>query len=156
MKFVKEIRVNEKYSIVVDAVNYTGIRKLRLSVPRENGYVFYKDGSGNVISLARLITATVDENLVVWHKNGNHLDFRLSNLEVITKGERMKRIRTANKPVKGSPRTGEKHISWLEKDNRYRVDVVDKEGKHHTKRFKVEQFEDAKKYRDQLVQLYIA
>ena len=32
MKFVTEIRVNEQYSIVVDAINYTGIRKMRLTI----------------------------------------------------------------------------------------------------------------------------
>lgn len=85
----KVIRVNH-VRILVDDNTYDDLRGEKLSASK-SGSVYYH-GAYKKHPLGKLITHTMfDKNLVVRHINGNKSDFRFDNLEVITKGELMRR-----------------------------------------------------------------
>lgn len=86
---MKVIRVKD-VRIVVDDDVYLDLRGEKLSSTK-NGNIYYH-GRYKKHSLGKLIMHVMfDDNLVVRHINGDYTDFRRDNLEVITKGELMRR-----------------------------------------------------------------
>ena len=86
---MKIIRVKD-VRIMVDDDTYNELRGEKLSVTK-SGTVYYH-GRYKKHPLGKLLTHTMFEpNLVVRHSNGNKADFRLDNLEIITKGELMRK-----------------------------------------------------------------
>lgn len=86
---MKVIRIKD-VRITVDDDTYYELRGEKLSVSKSGGV--YWHGAYKKHPLGKLITHTMFEpNLVVIHVNGNKSDFRFDNLEVITKGELMRR-----------------------------------------------------------------
>ena len=81
---IKDVR------IIVDEDTYNEMRGLKLTTTK-TGAVYYV-GAYKRHPLGKVITKTMFEpNLVVRHINGNKADFRLDNLEVISKGELMRK-----------------------------------------------------------------
>lgn len=81
---VKDVR------IIVDDDTYYDLRGEKLSATK-SGSIYYH-GRYKKHNLGKLITHTMfDDNLVVQHINGDKTDFRRENLEIITKGELMKK-----------------------------------------------------------------
>ena len=86
---MKVIRIKD-VRITVDDETYYELRGEKLSTSKSGGV--YWHGAYKKHPLGKLITHTMFEpNLVVVHANGNKSDFRFDNLEVITKGELMRR-----------------------------------------------------------------
>lgn len=86
---MKTIRIKD-VRIIVDDDTYNELRGLKLTVTK-TGAVYYV-GAYKRHPLGKLITHTMFEpNLVVRHANGNKADFRYDNLEVISKGELMRK-----------------------------------------------------------------
>ena len=86
---MKVIRVKD-VRILVDDDTYYDLRGEKLSAAK-SGSIYYH-GRYKKHNLGKLITHTMfDDNLVVQHINGDKTDFRRDNLEVITKGELMKK-----------------------------------------------------------------
>ena len=76
--------------IMVDDDTYNDLRGLKLNATK-SGAVQYV-GAYKKHSLGKLIMHVLfDDNLVVIHKNGDKTNFCRDNLEVITKGELMRR-----------------------------------------------------------------
>lgn len=81
---VKDVR------IIVDEDTYNELRGLKLTATK-TGAVYYV-GAYKRHPLGKVITKTMFEpNLVVRHINGNKADFRYDNLEIISKGELMRK-----------------------------------------------------------------
>ena len=81
---IKDVR------IIVDEDTYNELRGLKLTATK-TGSVYYV-GAYKRHPLGKVITKTMFEpNLVVRHINGNKADFRYDNLEIVTKGELMRK-----------------------------------------------------------------
>jgi hypothetical protein len=81
---IKDVR------IIVDEDTYNEMRGQKLSVTK-TGSVYWH-GAYKKHPLGKVITHTMFEpNLVVRHINGNKADFRYDNLEIVSKGEIMRR-----------------------------------------------------------------
>ena len=89
MNGIRTIRIKD-VRIIVDEEIYQELRGQKLSVTK-TGSVYYV-GAYKRHPLGKYITHTMFEpNLVVRHINGNKADFRYDNLEIVTKGEIMRR-----------------------------------------------------------------
>ena len=135
MEKVLKVRVNtkkgDKFFVVLMEESTLKLGKRLKVYAAKDGYLMYKDKFGQVKSFARYVKAVVNDDEVVTFKNGNHLDFTLDNLEVVTKGERGKRNLNSTKQQKVD--TG---IYYLEREKQYMVSIVDKWGKRHCPRCK--------------------
>ena len=89
MNGIRTMRIKD-VRIIVDEDTYNEMRGLKLTATK-TGAVYYV-GAYKRHPLGKVITKTMFEpNLVVRHINGNKTDFRLDNLEVISKGELMRK-----------------------------------------------------------------
>lgn len=89
MNGIRTIRIKD-VRIIVDEEIYQELRGQKLSVTK-TGSVYWH-GAYKKHPLGKVITHTMFEpNLVVRHINGNKADFRYDNLEIVTKGEIMRR-----------------------------------------------------------------
>ena len=135
MEKVLKVRVNtkkgDKFFVVLMEESTLKLGKRLKVYAAKDGYLMYKDKFGQVISFARYVKAVVNDDEVVTFKNGNHLDFTLDNLEVVTKGERGMRNLNSTKQQKIEP-----GIYYLEREKQYMVSIVDKWGKRHCPRCK--------------------
>lgn len=134
MEKVLKVRVNTKkgdFFVVLMEESTLKLGKRLKVYAAKDGYLMYKDKFGQVKSFARYIKAVVNDDEVVTFKNGNHLDFTLDNLEVVTKGERGVRNLNSTKQQKIEP-----GIYYLEREKQYMVSIVDKWGKRHCPRCK--------------------
>ena len=134
MEKVLKVRVNTKkgeFFVVLMEESTLKLGKRLKVYAAKDGYLIYKDKFGQVKSFARYIKAVVNDDEVVTFKNGNHLDFTLDNLEVVTKGERGMRNLNSTKQQKIEP-----GIYYLEREKQYMVSIVDKWGKRHCPRCK--------------------
>ena len=134
MEKVLKVRVNTKkgdFFVVLMEESTLKLGKRLKVYAAKDGYLMYKDKFGQVKSFARYIKAVVNDDEVVTFKNGNHLDFTLDNLEVVTKGERGMRNLNSTKQQKIEP-----GIYYLEREKQYMVSIVDKWGKRHCPRCK--------------------
>lgn len=134
MEKVLKVRVNTKkgdFFVVLMEESTLKLGKRLKVYAAKDGYLMYKDKFGQVKSFARYIKAVVNDDEVVTFKNGNHLDFTLDNLEVVTKGERG--VRNLNSTKQQKVETG---IYYLEREKQYMVSIVDKWGKRHCPRCK--------------------
>ena len=134
MEKVLKVRVNTKkgdfFVVLMEESTLKLGRRLKVYAAKD-GYLMYKDKFGQVKSFARYVKAVVNDDEVVTFKNGNHLDFTLDNLEVVTKGERGMRNLNSTKQQKIEP-----GIYYLEREKQYMVSIVDKWGKRHCPRCK--------------------
>ena len=134
MEKVLKVRVNTKkgdfFVVLMEESTLKFGKRLKVYAAKD-GYLMYKDKFGQVKSFARYIKAVVNDDEVVTFKNGNHLDFTLDNLEVVTKGERG--MRNLNSTKQQKVETG---IYYLEREKQYMVSIVDKWGKRHCPRCK--------------------
>ena len=86
---MKTIRV-KNVRLTVDDDTYNYLRGEKLSVTK-TGSVYYH-GRYKKHSLGKLLMHVIfEDNLLVVHRNGDKTDFRLDNLEVISKGELMRK-----------------------------------------------------------------
>ena len=86
---MRTIRIKD-VRIIVDDDTYNEMRGQKLTVTK-TGSVYWC-GAYKRHPLGKVITHTMFEpNLVVRHINGNKADFRYDNLEIITKGELMRK-----------------------------------------------------------------
>ena len=86
---MKTIRV-KNVRLTVDNDTYNYLRGEKLSVTK-TGSVYYH-GRYKKHSLGKLLMHVIfEDNLLVVHRNGDKTDFRLDNLEVISKGELMRK-----------------------------------------------------------------
>ena len=134
MEKVLKVRVNTKkgdFFVVLMEESTLKLGKRLKVYAAKDGYLMYKDKFGQVKSFARYVKAVVNDDEVVTFKNGNHLDFTLDNLEVVTKGERGVRNLNSTKQQKIEP-----GIYYLEREKQYMVSIVDKWGKRHCPRCK--------------------
>lgn len=134
MEKVLKVRVNTKkgdFFVVLMEESTLKLGKRLKVYAAKDGYLMYKDKFGQVKSFARYVKAVVNDDEVVTFKNGNHLDFTLDNLEVVTKGERGMRNLNSTKQQKIEP-----GIYYLEREKQYMVSIVDKWGKRHCPRCK--------------------
>ena len=89
MNGLRTIRIKD-VRIIVDEEIYQELRGQKLSVTK-TGSVYWH-GAYKKHPLGKVITHTMFEpNLVVRHINGNKADFRYDNLEIVTKGEIMRK-----------------------------------------------------------------
>ena len=89
MNGIRTMRIKD-VRIIVDEDTYQEMRGQKLSVTK-TGSVFWH-GAYKKHPLGKVITHTMfDKDLVVRHINGNKSDFRYDNLEVISKGELMRK-----------------------------------------------------------------
>ena len=135
MEKVLKVRVNtkkgDKFFVVLMEESTLKLGKRLKVYAAKDGYLMYKDKFGQVKSFARYVKAVVNDDEVVTFKNGNHLDFTLDYLEVVTKGERGMRNLNSTKQQKIEP-----GIYYLEREKQYMVSIVDKWGKRHCPRCK--------------------
>jgi hypothetical protein len=86
MKIIRVANVR----ILVDEDVYYDLRGEKLSATK-SGSIYYH-GRYKKHNLGKLIMhVAFDDNLIVQHINGDKTDFRRDNLEIITKGELMKK-----------------------------------------------------------------
>ena len=89
MNGIRTIRIKD-VRIIVDEEIYQDLRGQKLSVTK-SGSVYWH-GAYKKHNLGKYILGIMFEpNLVVRHANGNKADFRYDNLEIVTKGEMMRR-----------------------------------------------------------------
>ena len=135
VKNVKRVKVYTKngkkaYIIEMDAVTLKTAKRLKVFAAND-GYLCYENKFGERCMFTRYLMGVINPDQIVTYKNGNHLDLRMENLEVISKGERGKRNLNSTKQQKVE--TG---IYYLEREKQYMVSVVDKWGKRHCPRCK--------------------
>lgn len=94
---MKEIGV-WKYKAIIDDSDFKLVSKYRWGFiskkKRKHMYpvtFISNNGKAGILSMHRLIVGEVPDGLVVDHVNGNSLDNRRSNLEIVTHGENIRR-----------------------------------------------------------------
>ena len=151
MEKVLKVRVNtkkgNKFFVVLMEESTLKLGKRLKVYAAMDGYLMYKDKFGQVKSFARYIKAVVNDDEVVTFKNGNHLDFTLDNLEVVTKGERGVRNLNSTKNQRV-----EKGIYLLEREQQYMVSYVLPNGQRRCPRFKT--LEEAKNMLNKFIEIY--
>lgn len=150
MSNVKRVKVKTRdgkkaFSVLMDEKTFRLANILKVYATRD-GYLYFVENNERV-SFARTILGVIDSDMVVSYKNGNHLDLRLDNLEVITKGERGRRNLTNKKQQRV-----EQGIYYLFKENRFMVSVYLPDGTHRCPRAKT--LEAARILRDRLYEIH--
>lgn len=89
MENVKKVKVftkNGKKAYIIEMGTFTLKTAKRLKVYAANdGYLCYDNKFGERCMFTRYLMGVINPDEVVTYKNGNHLDLRIENLEVITK-----------------------------------------------------------------------
>ena len=151
MENVKRVKVftkNGKKAYIIEMGPITLKTAKRLKVYAANdGYLCYENKFGERCMFTRYLMGVINPDEIVTYKNGNHLDLRLENLEVISKGERGKRNLSSEKGQKV-----EANIYYLQREQQYMVSFVDNTGKRHCPRAKT--LEEARKKLQKLQNIY--
>lgn len=83
---MKEMLIKNGGKILLDDEDYYDLRFDKITATK-SGTVYYH-GAYKKHPLGKLIMHILyEDNLVVVHRNGNKMDFRKDNLEIISKGE---------------------------------------------------------------------
>ena len=151
MANVKRVKVYTKngkkaYVIEMDEVTLKTAKRLKVFAAND-GYLCYNNKFGERCMFTRYLMGVINPDKVVTYKNGNHLDLRIENLEVISKGERGERNLSSEKGQKV-----EANIYYLEREQQYMVSLVDSTGKRHCPR--AETLEEARKKLQKLQNIY--
>lgn len=151
VKNVKRVKVYTKngkkaYIIEMDEVTLKTAKRLKVFAAND-GYLCYENKFGERCMFARYLMAVVNPDEVVVYKDGNNLNLRLDNLEVVSKGERGKRNLASKKQQKIEP-----GIYYIEREKQYMVSHIDQFGKRHCPRAKT--LEEARKKLQKLQNIY--
>ena len=117
------------YDVVIDDVFAPMILSRKWCIAdRKRGIYFctsilFPDGRRHNIKLHRFI-CEAPPDMLVDHKNGNHLDCRLQNLRVCTTAQN-----TQNSPILQSNKTGFRGVSFNTQRGKYRAVII------HNKRY---------------------
>ena len=89
MANVKRVKVYTKngkkaYIIEMDEATLKTAKRLKVFAVND-GYLCYKNKFGEFCMFTRYLMGVVNPDEIVTYKNGNHLDLRIENLEVISK-----------------------------------------------------------------------
>ena len=151
MENVKRVKVftkNGKQAYIIEMGPVTLKTAKRLKVyAAQGGYLCYDNKFGERCMFTRYLMGVVNPDEVVVYKDGNNLNLRIDNLEVVSKGERGKRNLASKKQQKIEP-----GIYYLEREKQYMVSIVDKWGKRHCPRCKT--LEEARETLKKLQDIY--
>ena len=151
MANVKRVKVYTKngkkaYVIEMDEITLKTAKRLRVFAAND-GYLCYENKFGERCMFTRYLMGVVNPDEVVVYKDGNNLNLRLDNLEVVSKGERGKRNLASKKQQKIEP-----GIYYIEREKQYMVSHVDQFGKRHCPRAKT--LEEAREKLQKLQNIY--